>query len=202
LDFSVLGRWGFSGSKWKWISNVNGVAKMDNCGVSGSCANFDGSSHLEIAYFQQSSNSNNLSPFTISLWFKKDGSVSGTEHLIEYGYCDEYDSISMRVESDTTIGAGVITTEGDYMDAFSGTSVTANSWHHLVLVFDSNAHKLRFFIDGALASEKQAAGVLQYRYCPMVIGRLFKGLIDEVCFYGTALSEAEVSSLYQSGLGY
>ena len=124
LDFSIVGRWGFSASKWKWITNVNGASMMDSCGVIGSCASFDGSSHLEISYFQQSSVSNQLKQFSISLWFKKEGSVSDIEHLIEYGYCDEENSISMRVESDTTVGAGVITTAGDYMNAFTGTSVS------------------------------------------------------------------------------
>ncbi|ELT93626.1 hypothetical protein CAPTEDRAFT_188799, partial [Capitella teleta] len=198
LDFTNVGRWGFSGSKWKWISNVGPVTKQENCGVDGSCAYFDGTSHLEIGFFKQSSTWNQLNQFSVSLWFKKEGSITDTEYLVQYGYCDEADSIVMRVESDTSVGGGIVTPSGNYMNAFSGNQVSPNKWHHLVMVFDSTSGKLHLYVDGVLSSTEVVNGVLQYRYCPMVIGRTFKGSMDQVCFYNAALTQAEVLSLFQA----
>jgi PKD repeat protein len=81
-----------------------------------------------------------------------------------------------------------------------------NTWTHLVLTRDSGT--LRMYVNGSLASSAAAAGVLNSTGSIFAIGRsgasatsYFNGGIDEVAFYGQAISAAAVAAHYDAGRG-
>ena len=101
----------------------------------------------------------------------------------------------------STTAAHFITPEG---------SLTADTWHHIVAVWDGTAKTCMIYIDGFESSYiTERAGVGSYSSDASYdkeIGRMalsggaqfFEGIIDEVMIYNNALSAAEVESLYET----
>ena len=84
-------------------------------------------------------------------------------------------------------------------------SLQVDIWAQLVIVRDLNSMKLKWYKDGILTNETDAL------YSAAVAGSLsayigkgyvnnFKGLIDDVSIYNSALSDAEILTLY-NGVG-
>lgn len=72
-------------------------------------------------------------------------------------------------------------------------------WHHVVATYDGNT--MRLYLDGTLVASKIASGNLNSSNAPILIGNqntinFFKGQMDEVQIYSSALSELAVSEIY------
>lgn len=79
-----------------------------------------------------------------------------------------------------------------------------NRWYHLAGTYDGA--RMRIFIDGHLegASDERTQGNFDWSATPCWLGACgedhpFRGAIDEVRLYNTALSPAEIASLYDAG---
>jgi MSHA biogenesis protein MshQ len=97
-------------------------------------------------------------------------------------------------------------------------SVTDGNWHHLAWSYDSAGNQ-KFYIDGTKIDEEND-GVQTINITSLYLGmstredgsdielregKAFNGQIDEVLFYDTVLTDAQVSSIYsnqRSGLNY
>lgn len=97
--------------------------------------------------------------------------------------------------------------------------VADGQFHHIVLQRDMFANQLRLYVDGTLETQATlnagSNGVItsaDVENDPIIIGAahqsvtgnrtgFFSGVIDEVAFYGRALSEAEISAAYAAGTG-
>ena len=90
---------------------------------------------------------------------------------------------------------------------WSNTSVEANKWYHVVGTYSAAEKSLRIYINGVLESTMLINGTtVNPTTLPLTIGcrhkaigaydRYFHGSIDEVCIYGRALSQTEVSMRY------
>ncbi len=82
-------------------------------------------------------------------------------------------------------------------------SVGANQWHHVVGVYDGQQY--RTYIDGKLDISQPWAGGITTNDYPVCIGenieltgRCFNGLIDDVRIYNYALSEDQITELYEN----
>ena len=81
-------------------------------------------------------------------------------------------------------------------------NVNDGKWHHVTGVYDGN--EIYLYVDGTLDKSKQASGLIETNdYAVMIgenaeglMGREWKGLIDDVRIYSYALSETEVKELY------
>lgn len=135
-------------------------------------------------------------PFTISTWFKTAPTDARFQSFIGKG--------------DTSWRAG-IDSDGKARFAFGSNpdaTGTANlndaKWHQLVGVYDGA--NLLLYIDGLLDVTQPAATVVAGNGNAMLIGtvpdygdgRLFKGSMDEVAVFGTALSASQIQQLYLS----
>ncbi|MCO6047460.1 PEP-CTERM sorting domain-containing protein [Aeoliella sp. ICT_H6.2] len=112
---------------------------------------------------------------------------------------------------------------GDHIDArVSGQAVDSpadsigrNQWHHLVMVWgnvDENAVVIppaqRLYIDGALVAEDDNTDVFEMVDSGSWLigedsccnGREFEGLLDDFAIFDSALSTAQVQTLYNNGL--
>ncbi len=79
-------------------------------------------------------------------------------------------------------------------------------WQHIAWVFDENI--VRLYVNGALIGSSPASGVFQGANVPFAIGRsilsnldfYFKGRIDEVSVWNTALTQAEIQDMIDNEL--
>ncbi|MDO8447624.1 MAG: LamG-like jellyroll fold domain-containing protein [Rhodoferax sp.] len=90
----------------------------------------------------------------------------------------------------------------------SAATIPLNQWTHIAITFDSTAGRQRIYINGVQDSNTNNwTGTLQANACNFYIGgdvatgscnllpaRNFRGMIDEVKLYNTALSAAEVQA--------
>ena len=93
--------------------------------------------------------------------------------------------------------------------ASSSNIIPLNSWKHVTLTFDDNAHELKLYLDGALSktgTEEKISGDT-FASPLAVIGAtatnpknlLFNGSLDEIAVWNRALAAAEVKNLYNAG---
>ncbi len=85
----------------------------------------------------------------------------------------------------------------------SSAPLIAGQWYHVAGIYDSSAGKLRLYLNGVLVSEVTATGTSSDGNSPFYIGRndegnYFDGIIDDVAIFNRALTDAEVSTLYNS----
>ena len=139
---------------------------------------------------------------TFSIWFKAD-TTSGTRTLLDQG--GNGSGIAMHIK-DGALKAAVRSTdpEGKVVQTTVETPFTdTNSWHNAIVAF--NLGTLKLYLDGSLVDSKTAPytkvnshvnqGGFGARFGfdalggPSGIGDYFKGMIDEVRFYNTDITD-------------
>ena len=96
----------------------------------------------------------------------------------------------------------------DAIDHWTSTTLSPNTWYHIVATFDDDADQVRIFINGeedpnSPFTETNTPGATDL---DVEIGYgghtndYFNGLIDEVRIYNRALSEEEIRALYERGV--
>lgn len=155
--------------------------------------------------------------FSFSVWFRRDaGTLAGNEVLIgRY----ERGQVHFWVGLNNTSGGASFRlwdseTFGDYSEgAIDGTTNLADGqWHHIVAVRDSQSNQVLLYVDGSSAGTTAPEYTASFiGNSPMTIGWMedpyndvdeyhFRGAIDEVAFFDTALSSATVGQIYTAGL--
>lgn len=144
---------------------------------------------------------------TVEAWVNLDPAANKAFHSAVARWSGSY-------ELDVNQGDGV----GNFV-AFnnSGTFVltgtqpfTRGAWHHLVGVFDGAGGTATVYLDGVQGTSETIGGALQNAGTTMFIGATrdgaasgfnWTGLIDEVAFYGRALTSEEIEAHYRAGAG-
>jgi len=108
--------------------------------------------------------------------------------------------ILLRIDGSGNAVFGINDGTGWY-EAISTKFVCDGNWHFLVGTF--NGSSIKIFVDESLAKETLKTTTIQDTTNPLTIGQLaglnyFNGTIDEVCIYNRALSEEEISDLYNN----
>ncbi len=150
-----------------------------------------------------------LQNFTISLWIKPD--VSFASMPLKYAYLvskyawknnigyllfgvkRDKSNILMRLmagESTKELGQVFYT----YTKALPTPAKPDTDWNHIVAVYDGS--KLKLYENNKLISQKNYNKIINHDNRVLFIGRGFKGAIDELKIYNRALSEYEISRLY------
>lgn len=90
-----------------------------------------------------------------------------------------------------------------YETTYSGPVVNDGLWHHLAGVYDHSNSVVHYYVDGVLSKSIQNPAALSNTLIDFIIGDegdgffQYEGNIDEIRLYNRALSEIEISSLYQ-----
>ena len=88
---------------------------------------------------------------------------------------------------------------------YAPSALSAGSWTHLALTYDGTTVKL--YLNGVLASSKAQSGSITSSTYPLQIGgdsiygEYFSGSVDEVRVYNVALSQAQIQTDMNSGIG-
>ena len=162
---------------------VNTGAAPFITGVSGKAISFNGVDQKVTFSRKSYKNSNTLS---VALWFKNDG-LSGVYYFI---LCSDFGVAS----NFATAGLAISTTSTN--SAIS--TFTPNTWTHLVGTYDGT--DIRCYKNGVLVSTTNHPGPIYDNDRFLTLGYFipdyWKGSIDDLFIYGKALSQAEVTQLY------
>jgi len=188
---SLIGYWSFDAENYQ---NYN-----SSC-VVGSCVELDGNDYIIL----NETDSNPTENFTISTWINintlptdsasrmypvtndLDGATSGWGLFIN----DAPDTFQFRANDLTT----------EYVDAT--TTLSVNQWYHVVARY--NGTHLSIFVDGIQEGSSASTGSIRYdNDNAFAFGKRvgaddfeFNGLIDEFYLYDEALTDDEISTIY------
>ncbi len=90
-------------------------------------------------------------------------------------------------------------------DLYSTTSLSANTWHHVICTYDTNGDK-KIYIDGSEDNDISTSGTISTNGLRLTIGakytgsysHFFGGNIDEVAIWNTVLTSCDVAGIYQA----
>jgi hypothetical protein len=207
----LVGWWPFNGNANDESGNgnngtVNGaMLTSDRFGIANNAYNFNGSSnYIEIS----SSPSINVSTnYSISVWLNANiwsFNAPIDQHAIvsKIDDGDWYGGYEIR-----TGGAGYIMHSGNIVSNFDigkGNYAT-NTWHNIAITYNGNY--VRSFINGILVDSIARTGSIQTSSIPLRFGRRggagyynnwFSGNIDDIAIWNRALTQQEITALYNS----
>ncbi len=150
-------------------------------------------------------------PFTFSAWFRTTG--GGTENIdmalvniADPSYATVYHGLYLRKYQENFYKAGVKSKNLDkeYVKS-TNQNVSDDTWHQVVGVFTAEGTR-KLYLDGIY--EGMSTSVLPYNTNNVLVtfGRwgdktpdcYFNGLLDNICIWNRALTDAEVAAYYQN----
>lgn len=171
----------------------------------GYAASFDGTNdRIEIATTNTFYNDKS---WTVEAWIKCGTSLANEYNTItRRGSGGSYVLLRVRGSNTTNpnrVEAYVSTGTGSVTLITATNTVNDNAWHHVVLTADGTT--IRLYLDGVQRDAKAyPAGTVsiattQFLGCAENLSEWFAGTMDEIAFYGTALSASRITAHYQAG---
>lgn len=152
---------------------------------------------------------NGSSDFTISCWINPKPMQDYFIRILEPGQIGNSYPYVLRLQS----GVGLRATLAKYDGTLNPGAVTDyvipyNKWTHLAGKYHNGSRLLYVYIDGTLkatTTDTTNLGSMSPNYASVIIGnttgrdRTYVGNIDEISLFNRALSDNEISRLYQNG---
>lgn len=141
-----------------------------------------------------------LSTNTTAVWIKAETDAS----IYRILFSDETGSAGYSCYLDETTGILICRFNYDvYLT--SGVALNDNTWHHVALVIDNSTATATIYVDGT--ARQSASATLSPSSAPLRLGALagnsvnylFKGLMDDVRIYSSALAASEIATLAAGG---
>ena len=209
---AIAGKAYFETSTNKFIV-YNGSAwiELDSDGVGAVYQNRWGASFDGVDHYLDCGNDSSLAPanMTVSAWFKASGTV-GTYNYIMSKAGALYGSMHLRYTSANKFNFH-LGFNGYYKDGTFNTAVTLTDWHHVALTYDGSY--IKGYVDGSEDFSLAETGSLNYTAMQIPnaegdhlwIGKgpysdKAEGLIDDAAIFSTALSAADITKIYNSGV--
>ena len=209
ISNGLLGYWSFSegtGSVVHDFSGNNNHGTLVNSpewggGVRGGSLKFDGiNQHVNLGTF---TDLDGATAFTVAMWIKpKSLPVSGHQGLFARGSTNQrvpwiwcWDGASYLYTQIETVGQGA--SDGN----LGTTNVTQGVWTHVVFTWDGSL--VKYFLNAVVGAGTDAtlddtlSATNGFNYIGYVSGfTYFNGAIDDVRIYSRALSQPEITTLY------
>ena len=136
---------------------------------------------------------------TISFWMKVEQLFDREAFPISHGSWENRWKISIIPDHRLR---WTIKTSSGIKDLDSSTKLDANIWYHIVTLFDGD--DIEIYINGELNSHGSFSGKIFTTDIDLTIGQIlpsntaynFKGIIDDVRIYDSAISESQIEKLY------
>ncbi|MEW6617209.1 MAG: LamG-like jellyroll fold domain-containing protein [Patescibacteria group bacterium] len=204
----LVGRWGFDEATGTIAYDMSGngndgtltnspTRATSVCWV-GNCLIFNGiNNYVEVSGFMGVTAFSNGS---VSFWANFDR-WSSVDNILGFQSAAtnnnalrfEYDSGRLRVIFGNS--------GGSYSDAYSNNIISLNTWHHVVLTWNSSGNTATVYIDKDAKINTVTTWPTTYatfRVGSAYAGRFFQGYIDDVRIYNRVLTATEVKNLYES----
>ena len=218
----LVGWWPFNGNANDESGNgnngtVNGATlTTDRFGQVGNAYSFDGISN-DISV--QHNSSLNILPVSISVWFKT--SISQPNKMLVNKYaCQSQNGYSFRLNSNKPSAFYFSNSSGtsNYLSldpiSTNFSSLNDNSWHNGTIIIEPDSVKL--YIDGILLNSDTVNGVLsvtstienlRFGSYPQNIcfgpqNFFYDGQIDDIGIWNRALTQQEITDLYNANICY
>ncbi len=151
----------------------------------------------------------NFSSFTIAAWVRPNEIVHNELSTIvaKWGFNERRDQFGLWINPTYKIIAAFSYPGTMEEGVFSSESIAPDKWYHVVTTWKRNG-EIKIYINGKLdkIGRQNGRGINTRSDLSMKIGRqlvrknrAYKGYIDEMRIYGRALSDSEVSALYNNG---
>ncbi|MEZ5306721.1 MAG: LamG-like jellyroll fold domain-containing protein [Pyrinomonadaceae bacterium] len=142
-----------------------------------------------------------INPFTATFWVNPEDYTVSEGYLIGKSNPDGGIGWDIRLDSAGKIRiAGV---DGWGFNIVGATKLKRETWHHVAVVSDGTTTEL--YIDGILDGGSGRSAIttttnpLRFGFTTEYQGSHFFGTLDDIRFYERALTETEISGLYESG---
>ncbi len=150
----------------------------------------------------------NAPSFSVELWMRSDATPASTMVLVGR---EEDENNSQYWIGVTTSGAVAIFFR-DYLETpnssyIEGGSVLDGAWHHIAVTYNATSNNLSLYVDNSLIETKNQNFGNFGGNDDLNIGCLktttdmfwYDGVLDELSFYNTALTEATITSHFNAG---
>ena len=217
----LVGWWPFNGNANDESGNgnngiVNGpTLTIDRFGNAGKAYSFSGQNGVNIQV-PASSSIQPTASLSVSVWFRVKNS-SGWQQFVckRYQYnsapfnsyiIGEYsgDGNQYNPNSNEKYFGGALTSNSlSSIGAIDAQNRPLNEWKNYILTY--NGQKVRLYHNGGLVAENDGSGPIQYTNLPLFFGTTnldnqnFFGDLDDIAMYNRALSQQEITALYQGG---
>ncbi len=200
--------WKFEGNLLdeKGINNGEQVGVINYTrGISGKAILIDKGNHVNISDSDTLDIQNEL---TISLWVNKAAYINHGKVITKrFSYANENPweiySIDFKGNSPGYPCFLISNASAGGQDAIcdSESPIPLNEWHHLAAVY--NQGEMSLFVDGNLKASKTTQVQIGENDMPLTIGAgntgyYTNGMIDEVMIFNKALTETEITEIYES----
>lgn len=137
---------------------------------------------------------------TVTAWVFRTDNETGNQELINwnYGY-----RIKFGQGNTTNNERTILYINAGSNDCYTyGKALPLNEWHHIAYVFDRNNNIKNIYIDGKLSNDVNTGDAS--KLTPYLInkstyfGVRFKGYLDDIRIYATALTQEEILDLYKN----
>ena len=146
--------------------------------------------------------------FTYEAWIKHPTSASSEEIIAERKSSGAL-AINLKVVGLTKATFSVRNNTSQIFTVTGTKSLNDGNWHHIAGVRDGSTNQLRIYVDGVLegtASAVYTAGFtsadegISIGWRKSTNNKFFKGTIDEVAIYNSALAPSQIQTHYSNGL--
>jgi hypothetical protein len=188
--------------------SVNGATlTSDRFGNSNKAYSFDGNDFITSA---SQTNITGNNPRTFSIWFNVTNAAIPMQTLIKAGTNGDGNDFTLLTEVNPSNQLRLYIRRYYHDVSSSYISGSINSWYHALVVYDgTSTHSMKFYINGQLISTSTAYSNLPFNTAAtnFTIGNytdqsslnaFFNGKLDDIRIYNRALSEVEVTALYNS----
>ncbi len=214
LQGNLIAFYPFNGGSLDDVSNSNDLTNLTSASPT-----MDRNGNIDCAYKFESNNNeyltttntsflDNLSEFSISLWFKMDNDNDDYSVLISR---DESTLIVYDVFGQWSLGLydsdfPVFGLHGSSVwDAYNfpgNTVIDFNEWHHLIVTFKVANHELEIYRDGILRDSN--TGISNNPNMPtyqdigdLFIGKFYDGKIDDIAIFNISLNQSQVTEIFE-----
>jgi hypothetical protein len=156
-------------------------ARRTTAGKHGRGLLFDGNDYVTIA---DDKTLDLTTGMTLEAWVKPSTTDRTTRNVMSK------DGYALLANTTSGRAAGNVRTTTQY-GATTTSALPANKWSHLAATYDGKT--LRVYVNGAPVSSKSASGLIATGRSALKLGTSFKGTMDDVRVFNTALSASAVT---------
>jgi len=211
LETALISHYSFDGD----VNDSVGSENLLNTNISivvdskfGQSGSFDAPTSYAVSANPSAFDLDDASSFTISVWIKTTATADN-KCVISNGHgFNDIDNDGYYLGVDATNGLVNFGVTGSTVNGLSSTTIVNDgAWYHVVAVLD-RTNGMKLYINGILEAQNEAteSGIDLANSFPFTIGRwdngdgtimdYWDGGIDDIRLYNQALSDAEVSELY------
>lgn len=181
------------------IFNVQGTSELSNYALS-----FDGDN--DYVDFGDVLDFEGTSPFTLLAWINPKG-LPETFGQIFCKLASPVAGWEFFYHSSEILGMMRWADNVNHSTCVSNTSLSLNTWHHVVTIY--NGTQLSIYMNGTLDSSiipdsfsiPNTTEILAIGQRSSFLNELFNGTFDDMQIYDRAISEAEISYIFNAGVG-